>query len=182
MYKDKLNREYDLKLNTQTIDINAELNRDFKKKLLEIEQKHEYEKQELSKNMEKILETHKIDFEYNLELTMNKTYLEKVKLMEDEFTLKLETFANQTKFDIENEPIIIEKMKDLENDFQLKHGNLKKELDELFDKRILDNEKQLINKYENIYLEKNNHLEIKYFRRLADKILELETQYKNLKT
>jgi hypothetical protein len=83
---------------------------------------------------------------------MNKIYLEKVKAMEDDFTLKLEAFANQTKFDLENEPIIIEKMKDLESDFQLKHENLTKQLDDLFNNKILENEKQLINKYENLYL------------------------------
>jgi hypothetical protein len=43
--------------------------------------------------------------------------------MEEEFTTKLEIFANQTKFDLQNEPIIIEKMKELEHDFQLKDEN-----------------------------------------------------------
>ena len=181
LYKDKLNREYDLKLNTQTIEITAELNRDFKKKLLELQHLHQLEKQEISDRIMKELETHKIDFEYSLETKLNRTYSDKIKLMEEDFTVKLETFANETKFDLQSEPIIIEKMKELEQEYENKINDLQIKSDEIYNKQILDNEKLLINKYENIYLDKNNQLEIKYFRRLADKILELENQYKNLK-
>ena len=150
-------------------------------KSLEQQQLYENEKQELRNSLISDLEKDKIKYQCQIELNLNKLYSDKCSKIEEEYSNKLETFINQHKLDILNEPIIIEKMKELENEFQIKIDNINKELESNNNKRIIEFEKSLICKYENIYLEKNNELEVKFFRRLADKILELETQYKNMK-
>ena len=98
-------------------------------KSLEQQQLYENEKQELRNSLISDLEKDKIKYQCQIELNLNKLYSDKCSKIEEEYSNKLETFINQHKLDILNEPIIIEKMKELENEFQIKIDNINKELE-----------------------------------------------------